>query len=190
MTSVERKTRPRLYAVGPSGPSPEDVDGARLSLDQAFRRFAPYVAVIGLRMLGRNDEVDDLVQEVFLVAQRSLKDLRQPGAVKGWLATVAVRVAGQKLRKRRLRAWWGLQEAFDYDEVAATAADPEDRLLLARIYACLDRVPGKQRIAWSLRYIEGERLEHVALLCGCSLATAKRRIAAAQLAVAAELGND
>ena len=36
------------------------------------------------------------------------------------------------------------------------------------------------RVAWTLNYVEGETLEEVARLCGCSLATAKRRIAAAQ----------
>jgi RNA polymerase sigma-70 factor (ECF subfamily) len=47
----------------------------------------------------------------------------------------------------------------------------------------LDRLPVNERLAWSLRHIEGEQLESVAVLCGCSLATAKRRIAAAQQAV-------
>jgi RNA polymerase sigma-70 factor (ECF subfamily) len=42
----------------------------------------------------------------------------------------------------------------------------------------LDAVPADQRIAWTLRHIEGEQLEAVADLCGCSLATAKRRITA------------
>jgi RNA polymerase sigma-70 factor (ECF subfamily) len=43
----------------------------------------------------------------------------------------------------------------------------------------LDGIPANQRIAWALRYVEGEPLEGVATLSGCSLATAKRRIAAA-----------
>jgi RNA polymerase sigma-70 factor (ECF subfamily) len=41
-------------------------------------------------------------------------------------------------------------------------------------------VPPRDRIAWTLRYIEGQQLEEVAGICGCSLATAKRRISAAQ----------
>jgi RNA polymerase sigma-70 factor (ECF subfamily) len=34
-------------------------------------------------------------------------------------------------------------------------------------------------VAWTLRHVEGESLEEVAVLCDCSLATAKRRIASA-----------
>jgi RNA polymerase sigma-70 factor (ECF subfamily) len=52
--------------------------------------------------------------------------------------------------------------------------------LLARIYRTLDEIAPDSRVAWILRYVEGERLEDVADACGCSLATAKRRIASAQ----------
>jgi DNA-directed RNA polymerase specialized sigma24 family protein len=39
-------------------------------------------------------------------------------------------------------------------------------------------------LAWSLRFIEGQQLDRVAEMCSCSLATAKRRIKAAQDAIA------
>ena len=60
-------------------------------LEAAFRRYSRYVAAVALRLLGRDDEVDDVVQEVFLAALRGLERLREPEAVKGWLATVTVR---------------------------------------------------------------------------------------------------
>jgi RNA polymerase sigma-70 factor (ECF subfamily) len=41
-------------------------------------------------------------------------------------------------------------------------------------------MPLNERIAWTLRYVERHRLEAVAELAGCSLATAKRRILKAQ----------
>ena len=44
----------------------------------------------------------------------------------------------------------------------------------------LDRLGVAERVAWTLRYVEGEPLGTVAELCECSLATAKRRIRAAQ----------
>jgi hypothetical protein len=55
----------------------------------------------------------------------------------------------------------------------------EANLTLSFDHRVLDGMPANQRIAWSLRHIEGEPLENVASLAGCSLATAKRRIAAA-----------
>ncbi|MGH7439658.1 MAG: sigma factor-like helix-turn-helix DNA-binding protein [Polyangiaceae bacterium] len=54
----------------------------------------------------------------------------------------------------------------------------------------LGTLPTDDRIAWLLRHVQGERLQDVALACGCSLATAKRRIAAAQQVVQEALRDD
>jgi len=150
-----------------------------LDLDSLFRRYSAYVAAIAYRLLGRDDEVDDTIQEVFLAAVRGVHAVRDPAAVRAWLARVTVRAARQRLRKRRLRTFLGLDEPTTYDAVIDRSATAEQRALVARVYRVLDGLPANQRIAWSLRYIEGEALEDVASLSGCSLATAKRRIAAA-----------
>jgi RNA polymerase sigma-70 factor (ECF subfamily) len=42
-------------------------------------------------------------------------------------------------------------------------------------------------VAWTLRHVEGQKLEEVAQYCRCSLATAKRRISAAHTRMLAEL---
>jgi RNA polymerase sigma-70 factor, ECF subfamily len=152
----------------------------RLTLDQAFRLYSRYVAAIAKRLLGRDDDVDDVVQDVFLRAHKGLSELREPDALKAWLATVTVRVSRRKLKLRRLGRVFGLGEAPEYEQIASSGATAEDRALLARVYAVLDTMPVDNRIAWTLRHIEGEKLEEVAELAGCSLATAKRRIAAAQ----------
>ncbi len=178
MVARKEQTAPVLR-VAPS-PPPEADAGGRLDLEALFRQYAPYVARIGHRLLGRGDEVDDLVQDVFLAAHRGLKHLREREAIKGWLATVAVRLARRRLRRRRVAVVLGFDGAPDYRELADDGASPEQRALVARIYRALDELPVEQRIAWSLRHVEGESLERVAELAGCSLATAKRRIKAAQ----------
>jgi RNA polymerase sigma-70 factor (ECF subfamily) len=152
---------------------------AALDIDGLFRRYAPYVAAIAHRLLGRDEDVDDTIQEVFVAAVRGIHAVRDPAAIRGWLARVTVRVARQRLRKRRVRVFLGLDEPVVYDSVVDQSASAEQRTLLARVYKILDGMPANQRIAWSLRHIEGEPLESVASLSGCSLATAKRRISAA-----------
>jgi RNA polymerase sigma-70 factor, ECF subfamily len=149
----------------------------------AFRRYAGYVAAIGMRVLGRRDEIEDFVQDVFLAAHRSLAAVREPAALKGWLATLAVREAVRRLKRRRLREWLGIGSAVDYGDVADHAASSEERALLASVFAALDKLPTAERVAWALRYLEGETMERVAELAGCSLSTAKRRVAAAELAL-------
>ena len=81
--------------------------------------------------------------------------------------------------ERRLRALLGFDGDHSYEHVAAPGASPEHGALLARVYAALDALPVEQRLAWTLRHVEGEGLDEVARLCGCSLATVKRRITTA-----------
>jgi len=157
-----------------------DEEIALHDFDSLFKRFAPYVASIGLRLLGRPDEVDDLVQDVFLEAHRHLHKVREPKAIKGWLAPIAVRTARRRLRWRRAKKWIGLDDTPDYHNITASGASPEQQALLSDIFRILDTIPVDARLAWSLRHIEGERLNAVAERCDCSLATAKRRIARAQ----------
>jgi RNA polymerase sigma-70 factor (ECF subfamily) len=159
----------------------------KLDFDELYEGYVRYVAHIGWRLLGREDEVDDLVQDVFLAAHRGVRKLRDPEAIRGWMATVTVRLAKRRLRKRRLMAAVSLDSAPDYLSLADKNASPEHRTLLAQVYRSLDRLPANQRIAWTLRYLEGEQLDTVAQLCKCSLATAKRRIKEAHDALRREV---
>ena len=154
------------------------------SLEAAYRRYAPYVAAIALRILGRDDELDDLVQDVFLDAAKGLSGLREAAAIRGWLAKIAVRAASRRLRQTKLRRAFLLErDPVEYEALASPDVDPEQRALLARVYRALETLPTPERVAWVLRHVQGEPLHVGATLCGCSLSTYQRRLrrAAAQL---------
>jgi RNA polymerase sigma-70 factor (ECF subfamily) len=171
----------RLVPSTPPAPSDDDPpEDPIATVEEAFRRYAPLVASLGLRITALRNEIDDFVQEVFLRATRGIGGLRHQGATKAWLVAITINVARQRLRLRKLRRLVGLDQPTEYEELVDQGLPADDRVLVARVYETLDGLPVNQRLAWTLRHIEGERLETVALLCRCSLATAKRRIAAAQ----------
>ncbi|MEM6958708.1 MAG: RNA polymerase sigma factor [Myxococcota bacterium] len=157
-------------------------------LTTLFERYASYVGAVALRLLGRPGEVDDVVQEVFMAAQHGLRHAESEPAVKAWLAKVTVRTAQRRLRTLRAKGFFGVGSEPAYESVVDHSASPEQRALVADIYAALDRMAPRNRVAWVLRYVEGHRLEEVARLCNCSLATAKRRIAAARDRLRDEFG--
>lgn len=158
-------------------------------LDALYRAESRYVAHLALKVLGRDVEVDDVVQDVFVAAAGALGRLKEPRALHAWLGTVTVRVARRRLFARRVLALFGLDPQPEYGELADPQAGPEQRLQLARLYRALDELPAQHRLAWSLRHVQGEPLDEVARLCECSLATAKRRIAAAETALEERLGR-
>jgi RNA polymerase sigma-70 factor, ECF subfamily len=154
-----------------------------LSLADLFRRYARYVATIGFKLLGRDDELDDLVQDVFIEAHRGLHQLRDLDAAKGWLARITVRRAVRRLRRQKLRAFFSLETLAQHAPIVDGAATPEERAHITSTYRLLDALPVPQRIAWLLRHVDGETLDSIAALCGCSKATVQRRLRAAQQAL-------
>lgn len=163
---------------------------APLTFEQTYRRFSRYVAAIVVRLDPRVPDLDDVVQDVFLAAAGGLKSLRDPGATKAWLATVAVRMVRRRLQLRRMWRWLGLgAEARPPAPLIDAGTSPVDRLLLASVYRVLDDLAVTDRVAFVLHHIEGETLETVARLCRCSLATAKRRVGRAQHAIERFVGD-
>ncbi len=180
--------RPALSLVPHTPPHPALRSGSG-GLAELFGRYAPYVAAIALRILGRRTEVDDLVQDVFVEATKGLDLLREPEAIRAWLASVTVRLCTRRLRLHKFRRWAALEQEPNYQDLEAPGASPEQRLLLVQVYEALEGVPINARVAWVLRVVDGEPLEAIALRCRCSLSTVKRRVAVAQLRVDEVLGS-
>lgn len=174
--------------LGEKGVLPEDPN-RQIPIEELYTRFAPYVAAIASRILGREGEVQDVVQDVFVAAVGGLRERTDPHLVRGWLAKVAVRTSMRKLRSRRFWKFFDLEESPSYDRLADPSAGPHEQQLIAEVYRALDQVTPKERVAWVLRHVEGESLEKVAELCECSLATAKRRIVKAHETVRKHLNE-
>jgi RNA polymerase sigma-70 factor (ECF subfamily) len=152
------------------------------AFETLYRRHAEFAFNLAVRIQGSSSDVEDVVHDAFLRAQERLADLRDSAAFRPWLGSIVVRLVRTRLRRRKLLGALGLTspEPVDIDSIAAVDADPEARALLAQVYALLQTLSADDRIAWTLRYVERHRLETVAVMMDCSLATAKRRIARAQ----------
>jgi RNA polymerase sigma-70 factor (ECF subfamily) len=152
-------------------------DWAREAL---FRRHANMVAGIAFRLLGRDEDVDDLVQDSFVEALRSLDRLQAPQAFASWLASIVVRTSSKVIRRRRLLTRLGLRRgdaAVDLDAVVSPSAPPDVATELRALYARIEELPVRERVALVLRRVEGLGIDEIAALVEASPATVKRRIA-------------
>lgn len=191
-TIADRSDRAHSRQNAPAVPARAEAElqwgtAAEIPLEALYARYAPYVAAIAMRILGRESEVEDLVQDVFATAVRGLRRRRNHAEIKRWLATVTVRRSMRRLRLLALWSWVDLDDAPQWERIADPVAGPDERRLVAQVYRALDRLPIRDRVAWVLRHVEGESLQQVADLCGCSLATAKRRIARAHAKISVSL---
>jgi RNA polymerase sigma-70 factor (ECF subfamily) len=145
-----------------------------------FERYARDVERVLFRVLGPDNELADLLQDVFVVALGSIDQVRDPRALRGWLTGIAVRKARKCIVKRQR---WRLIQFFapsDVPEQEALVAPAEISEALRCTYEVMSRLPADERVAFALRHIDGMELTAVAAACDVSLATIKRRLSRAQ----------
>jgi RNA polymerase sigma-70 factor (ECF subfamily) len=166
--------------------------GDEAAAGAVWERYAPMVRSALRRSLDPYEDVEDLVQEVFLRFFRRIGELRDPAALRSFLFGIALRVAGSALRRRRVRRWLRLTPTGVLPDLPARGGEPGDpaREAVRRLYAILDRLDDAGRLAFVLRYVEGLELTEVAEALGVSLATAKRRLARVTPRVVAMIERD
>ena len=111
---------------------------------------------------------EDLVQDTFLKAWEAIKDLKQPEAFRGWLLTIARRLA------------WRQSEVAGRSEELPTmadrpmpvdAADPEEAR--EEVQRALARLPERYRVPVTLHFLNG--MEYVAIEKATGLANGSLR---------------
>lgn len=157
---------------------------------ELFGRHVQRLTSMLTRLLASTTDAEDAAQDAFAIAFGELDKLRDLRAFGGWLWQIAVHQAHRRFRRRRLHRLLGLDRHVPdatLEQLVDPAVLPDARADLGRIDRILDEMPAKDRTAWMLRYIEGHEMNEVAQMCDCSLATAKRRIAAARAKLAKHL---
>ncbi|HMD97175.1 MAG TPA: sigma-70 family RNA polymerase sigma factor [Terriglobia bacterium] len=123
-------------------------DGDRAAFGLLYQRYARVVHGILLARVPPG-EVDDLTQDVFLMAMRRLHTLRDPAAFPGWLAVIA--------RNRTHDYYRRSPRHEELTEVIADAAAQDDRPE-AEAHAALAAIrslPDAYRETLILRLVEG-----------------------------------
>jgi RNA polymerase sigma-70 factor, ECF subfamily len=159
------------------------LDGDRWAEEVLFVRHAKAVGDLVARLIQNRADAEDVLQETFVIVLGDLDQLRDRTRLRPWILRIAVRLVHRRFRRRKLLRALGLDRGLE-DATLASLADPtmspERRAELALLDDALRRIPSKERVPWMLHHVEGATLPEIAEACGCSLATTKRRIAAAR----------
>jgi RNA polymerase sigma-70 factor, ECF subfamily len=177
------------YPVADASSDADLVRRAQAGDDHAIRaiyaRHARYLAGVVYRIMGADHELDDIVQETFLDGLDGLDSLTNPDALRGWLATIAVRRVHRVLSRRRRRKT--LLALFH--RLSPTSSDPRTGEAASDLCDLLEQLSPDLRIPWVLARLEDWTLPEVAKTCDVSLATVKRRIADAEARLARRQGS-
>jgi len=160
--------------------------GNEASFRSIYARHHVSLARLLYSMGASRSELEDIIQETFVVAYKGLVRLREPERLRTWLSTIAVR----ELRRTRRRAGFRARMNQLWAEFGAKHADPRRRAPLDDLQQVLEELPLDLRIPWVLQRIGGHSLAEVAEVSGISVATVKRRLAEADARVERRLARD
>lgn len=162
--------------------------GDRDAFGALVERFQRAVRALAYRKLGNEAEAHELTQEVFIQALRKLHQLRQPECFGGWLRSMTVRLAVNRLtRKGRVQA----TEPEALDARAAERETPVAAALVneqrAQVQAGLARLGRMDRETLVAFYVDGRSLAEMSADFRSPVGTIKRRLHVARKRLAREL---
>jgi RNA polymerase sigma-70 factor (ECF subfamily) len=161
-------------------------DGDRAAIAELVRRTQADVWRFCAH-LGGHDHADDLTQEVYARALRSLPSFRGDSEARLWLLAIARRVCADHVRSevRRRR----LTDHLLGDARRRRTRTVEDPAASHGLTALVDALPEDYRVAFTLTQVLGLSYAETASVCGCPVGTVRSRVARAREGVIRELAT-
>jgi RNA polymerase sigma factor (sigma-70 family) len=162
-------------------PAPSDASDVPATCEQAFRDHGQDVARWARHLGGAELDVEDVVQEVFMVVNKRLSGFRPEARFSSWLFEITRKTVANHRRRQR-RHFWQSEEVLN--RLPAHAGDPvaelERQQAVARFYAALDRLPEKYRTMIVLYELEGLSAQEIAELRDLKIGTMRVHLSRAR----------
>lgn len=144
-----------------------------------YHQFSGVVRRVLIQTLGNDHDVEDLMQDTLITVVERARALRDAQSLRSFVIGVAIRLAKNEIRRRKIRRFVGLETVMD-----APLVDPHNAVAVQgarHLYCALDRLDMTARVAFTLRYVHGCDLAETAAACRCSVSTIKRKLARAEV---------
>jgi RNA polymerase sigma-70 factor (ECF subfamily) len=154
-----------------------------LDFDALYRDYKRKVFGTVRNVVGPSQELEDIVQTVFLEIHRSLPRYRGTAQLSTWIYRIAVNVSLQYIRKKKRRRFF-LFLGDDTRRDALNNHDPRTRLAererIEVLYRLVDKLSEKKRTTFILHEMEGMTVEAIAEICEVPPNTVRSRLIAAR----------
>ena len=150
---------------------------SRPALEEVYLKHAADVGRWAARLGGPDIDVDDVVQEVFVIASRQLEAFRGDAKISTWLFCITDRLV------RNQRRWWRVRRILTSltprhgDTFATREPDPlqelEKRAATEAAYRAIDCLPDKYRRVFILSELEEMSAEQIAQLLDARVETVR-----------------
>ncbi|MBI5476728.1 MAG: sigma-70 family RNA polymerase sigma factor [Ignavibacteriales bacterium] len=160
------------------------LSGDRAAYKEFFDKYNSMVFNVCCRMLGNRHEGEDLTQEVFINAFKSISQFRSDSKITTWLYRIAVNLCLNHQHKLKRMKWITL-DFFSSDESrnpdSLTDYSSPDKIIEKKetetvIQNAINSLPENQRIVILLSRYEGLSYEEIAEITGTSISSVESRI--------------
>jgi RNA polymerase sigma-70 factor (ECF subfamily) len=167
--------------------------GNKAAFDKLVLKHKDRIFNLCFRFLGDYQEANDLAQEVFVKACRSLRGFRFESAFGTWLYRIVVNTCKNKVKSLDYRYAkkmvyldnpGAVQDAHGLeirDETQSPLAELEKKERMELIQRAIESLPPEQKMVVILRDIQGLPYDDIADITGCGLGTVKSRLSRARL---------
>jgi RNA polymerase sigma-70 factor (ECF subfamily) len=157
--------------------------GTERALDLIMLHYKQPIINFVYRMTGDPGEAEDIAQEVFIKAYRSMCDSKfreDTASVSAWLFRVARNAAIDRLRKVKRRPTSSLEEAGEANKVQGAGGTAADEAIAREtdreVAAAVAGLPEDQRTAVILAEYEGLSCAEIAVIMKCSVKSVESRL--------------
>ena len=161
--STKERDRELLLAVA---------GGSRRALEELYLGYHRRLARFLSRFTPRYENVEEIINDTFMVVWQSAKDFRHASQVSTWIIGIAYRTALKSLRRQKNHT--GARSLDDYPE---QTTDPTSETEVQDwLTHGLNHLPVEQRLTLELAYHMGHSLEEIAAITQCPVGTVKARM--------------
>ena len=146
--------------------------GDRLALEELYLGYHRRLGRFLSRFTSRYENVEEIINDTFLVVWQSAKDFRNASQVSTWIIGIAYRTALKSFRRQKNHA-----SAVSLDDYPERAVDPtSDAEVQDWLRHGLNQLPIEQRLTLELAYQMGHSVEEIAAITDCPVGTVKARM--------------
>jgi RNA polymerase sigma-70 factor (ECF subfamily) len=146
--------------------------GSRAALERLYHGYHRRLARFLSRFTSRYENVEEIINDTFMVVWQSAKDFRNASQVSTWIFGIAYRTALKSLRRQKNHA-----AALSLDESPELTVDPEaDAEVQDWVTHGLNCLTVEHKLTLELAYRMGHSLEEIAAITDTPVGTVKARM--------------
>jgi RNA polymerase sigma-70 factor (ECF subfamily) len=160
----------------------EALAGRQGSFEALARKYARLVASIAMARLGRPQELDDVLQEVFMRAWANLATLKDRAKFSSWVYGITKWVCSERIQERK-------PLPLPEEQPFAFEPSPEAEDRRAEVLHAVEKLPEIYRETIALLYFEELSYEDISRTLGISKAAVNFRLTRARAMLRKELSK-